>query len=79
MRSTYVGEMSQFVAQTPRMDEILMGYYMANQVRTRRSSVIYNNKFIMGYMTLRRIIIIPCEMFLEDSIEENLEHCSALQ
>ena len=27
-------------------------------------SIIYKSKLIMGYMTLSRVLIIPCEIFL---------------
>ena len=36
---------------------------MAGQVRIMSRSVIYKNKFRMGYMDLRRILRISCEVF----------------
>ena len=41
-----------------------MGYWVVEQVRTTRISVMYKCKFRMGDMTLRRVVMIPCEMFL---------------
>ena len=38
-------------------------------MRTMKSSVMYKNKFMMGDITLRRLLMIPCDMFLRD-------HCS---
>ena len=58
--------MRQFVAQIYSMDAILMGYWVAFQVRTMRSSVVYKRKFIMGCMTLRRVLMIPCYIFLRE-------------
>ena len=40
------------------MDANLMGYWMVVQVRNMRSIVMYKNKFRIGYMTLRRILVI---------------------
>ena len=39
---------------------------MSVQVGTMRSSVMYKNKFIIGDMTLRKILMVPCEMFCSD-------------
>ena len=41
-----------------------MGYWVVVQVRTIRSSLMHKSKFIMGYMNLRRVLVIPYEMFL---------------
>ena len=42
-----------------------MGYCMAVHVWTIMSSVMYKNKFrIVGAGVLRRVLMIPCEMFL---------------
>ena len=41
-----------------------MGYWVVGQVRTMISSVMYNSRFRMGNMILRRVLVIPCEMFL---------------
>ena len=35
-------------------------------MRTMKSSVMYKNKFMMGDITLRRLLMIPCDMFLRD-------------
>ena len=56
------GGISKFVAQITRMDANLIGYWMAGQLKTMRSSVMRNNKSRIGDMTLRRILMIPCEM-----------------
>ena len=40
-----------------------MGYYMAGQLRTIRSSVICKNKSRIGDMTVRRVLMIPCKIF----------------
>ena len=57
--SAYFSGMRHFVDKITSMDEIFMGYWMAGQVRTIRSSIIYKNKMI----TLRRNLMIPCVMF----------------
>ena len=46
------------------MDSILMAYWVAVQVRTTMFSVMYKSKFRMRDTNLRRVLIIPCEMFL---------------
>ena len=61
--STSIYWMIHFISQIPRVGAILMRYWMSVQGRAIRGSVIYGNKFIMGYMTLRRILMIPCYMF----------------
>ena len=61
--STYVVRMRQFFAKIPRMDEILTGYWMAGQVRTMGSSVIYKNKLSMEGIILGRTLIIPCDIY----------------
>ena len=53
-----------FFSQIPSMDTIVMGYWVVVQVRTIRSSLMHKSKFIMGYMNLRRVLVIPYEMFL---------------
>ena len=63
--SASVDGTSQFVAQIPIMDAMLMGYWVADQVRNISSSVIY---------TLRRFIMIPCEMFLMDHLRNNIRN-----
>ena len=45
--SAYIGVIMQLVVQIPRMDMILMGYWMAGQVRTMTSSVMYKSKLRM--------------------------------
>ena len=47
-----VGGMSQFVSQIPRMDAILMGYWMAGQMSTTMSSVIYKSDLTTGKKSL---------------------------
>ena len=44
----------------PRTGVILMRYWMTVQVRIMRSSVMCKNKLIIGDMTLKRILIVPC-------------------
>ena len=46
-----------------------MGYWMAGQVRTTRSSVTYKNKSRIGFMTLISILMIPCDIFLSIYLE----------
>ena len=46
-----------------------MGYWVVEQVRTTRSSVMYKNKFRMGDMILIRVLMITCEMFLRDHLK----------
>ena len=41
----------------------MMGYWMVFQVSTIRSSVMWNNKWILFVMTLSKILVIPCDMF----------------
>ena len=52
-----------FVAQIPRIDVILTGYWMEGHVRTIRSSLIYKYTLITGDMTIRIILVIQCDMF----------------
>ena len=66
--SEFVGGMRQFVAQILSMDAIFLGYWVAGQVKTMISSVMYNSKFIMGYMPLSRVLIISFEMFFRDNL-----------
>ena len=61
-----VGGMRHFVAQITSMDAILMGYWVVDQERTMRISVMHKSKLRMGGITLRRVLIIPCEMFLRE-------------
>ena len=46
--SASVGDISKLVMQIPIMGAIFMVYYMAGQLRTMMSSVIYNSKLRMG-------------------------------
>ena len=46
--SSSVGDISKLVMQIPIMGAIFMVYYMAGQLRTMMSSVIYNSKLRMG-------------------------------
>ena len=62
--STSVGGIRQFLVQIPSMDAILVGYWVAGQVRTMMSSFMYRSNFSMGDMILRRVLMIPCEVFL---------------
>ena len=55
--------MWQFLSQIYKVDEIMTGHSMMVQVRTMISTVIYNNKFRIGGMTLRIILTVPYEMF----------------
>ena len=48
-----------------------MVYWVAVQVRTMRSSVMYKNKFRMVDMTLRRVLRILCGMFLRVHLRIN--------
>ena len=48
------GGMRRFVYQNPGMDVTVMGYWMKGQLSTMGNSVMYKNKFRMGYMTLIR-------------------------
>ena len=56
--SASVGGISQFVVQIYSMDAILMGYWVAGQMRNMTSSVMYKSNFRMGNMILRRFIMI---------------------
>ena len=56
------------VVQITRMDVILVGYWMAGQVRTMMSSVMYKSKLKMGEKILRRVLMMPCEMFLREHL-----------
>ena len=57
-----------FFDQIHIMDAIFMKYWVAVQMRTMMSSVMYNIKLRIGYMTLRRALMIPCEMFLREHL-----------
>ena len=46
-----------------------MGYWVAGQVKPMISSVMYKSKFSMVNMILRRILTIPCKMFLRYHLE----------
>ena len=63
-----VGGTRKFFGQTPIMDAILMGYWVAGHVRTMMISVMYKSKSRMGDMTLRRFLMIKCEMFLRENL-----------
>ena len=58
-----IGGMSKFVSQMPRMDVIFTYHCMVGQLSTMSGSVLYKNKSRMGDMTLRRILIIPFDVF----------------
>ena len=66
--STSIGGTRQFLAQISSMNAILMGYWVAVQLSTMRSGVMYKSKFIIGDMTLMRFLMIQCEMFLRDHL-----------
>ena len=46
--SASIGGIRKLVVKIPRMDTILMGYWMAGQVRTMLSSVMYKSKLKRG-------------------------------
>ena len=50
--SASVGVIRQLVFQIPRLDEILIGYWMAGHVRTMVNSVMYKSKLKMGEKSL---------------------------
>ena len=58
-----ISVISPFVVQITRMDEILVGYWVAGQVRTLMSRVLYNSKLSMGNIVLRRVLMVSYEMF----------------
>ena len=51
--SASVGGISKLVVQIPRIDVILMWYWIMGQVKTMISSVIYKKKSRMGKNSLR--------------------------
>ena len=59
----------KFVSRIPRMDVILMGYWMEGQVSTMRSSITCKNKLRMWGIILRRIIMITCEMLWRKNLK----------
>ena len=59
-----VGGIRQLIVQITSMDMILMGYWMAGQVRTTIISVMYKRKFRMGNMILRMFLMMPYDMLL---------------
>ena len=69
--STSIGGTRQFLAQISSMNAILMGYWVAVQLSTMRSGVMYKSKFIIGDMTLMRFLMIQCEMFLRDHLRDS--------
>ena len=62
--SASIGGIRKLVVKIPRMDTILMGYWMAGQVRTTIISVMYKRKFRMGNMILRMFLMMPYDMLL---------------
>ena len=50
----------------------MIGYWVAVQIRTMRSSVIYKSKLRMGDMTLRRFLMISCEIFLRTNLSSTI-------
>ena len=66
--SAFVSGIRQFLVQIPIMDKVLIGYWVAGQVRNMMSRVMYKSKFMMGNMILRRVLMIPCGIFLRDHV-----------
>ena len=56
--------MSQSISQILIIDEIFMGYLVAGKLRTMRNIFMYKSKLSIGYMTLSRVLVIPCEVLL---------------
>ena len=44
-----------------------MGYWISVQVRTIMSRVMHKSKYRIGKI-IRRVLMIPCEMFLKDHL-----------
>ena len=59
-----IGRIRKFIDKIPRIDVIFMGYWMLVQVRTMRNIAMCKNKLRIWDMDLKRILMIPCEMFL---------------
>ena len=66
--SASVGGIRQFIFQIPIIDETLMGYWIAGQVRTMIRSVMCKSSSIMGENILRRVLIIPCTVLLRSHL-----------
>ena len=49
----------------------MIGYWVAVQIRTMRSSVIYKSKLRMGDMTHSIFLVIPFEIFFRDHLRSN--------
>ena len=61
---------SQLVFQIPKMDNILMGYWMMGLVRTITISLMCKSKLKMGENIFRRVLRIPYEMFLRYHLKD---------
>ena len=69
IRYTSVDGKSKFVSRIPRMYAIFMGYWMAIQVRTTSGILMCKNKSRMGDMTLRRILMTPCDILWRNHLK----------
>ena len=59
-----VGEIRQLILQRPKIDETLMGYWIAGQVRTIMISVMCKSNLRMGENILRSVLMMPCAVLL---------------
>ena len=66
--SASVGGTRQFVFQITSMDVIFVGYWVAGQARAMMSRVMYKSNFIIGNMIIRKVFMIPCDMFLRSHL-----------
>ena len=55
-----ISGISPLFFQIPGMDVILMGYWIAGQVGTMMSGVMYNNKLKIGWLILSRVLMMLC-------------------
>ena len=70
--SVSVDGVIKFEVQIPIIDEILMGYWVVDQVRTMRSSVMYKSPFRVGEIIFRRLLMIFCDMSLRDHLKNTM-------
>ena len=62
--SVSVGGIRKLIVKIPRLDTTLIGYWIAGQVRNMMRSVTCKSNLRTGKIILRRVLTMPCDMFL---------------